>query len=322
MEDTYKTGIESYENSYKTGVEELDQKEILAYDIEVFKYNSMVVFKDLEGETIRVFSSSLDGLGDYIDRGLIKEEGYKDLKDFVDGKVLVGYNNYHFDDYILYAMTLDRGQKLIKEQNDAIIKNKSKVNMKKINNCITLDAFQQIDVSRPGLKKVEGNMGVSIVESSTPFDIDRPLTPKENLEALKYCEYDVSQTIEIFKMRKDYFKSKFKLVDMIEKDYLKKMAYKWNTTSLVGQILKPRRKAASRRHVSDDFMAAVPEDVQEMWRQLDGGVGIDIKKKKVVHEAFGNVIEFGWGGLHGAPKGYVERGNVRLADVALIPWCN
>ena len=43
----------------------------------------------------------------------------------------------------------------------------------------SLDCFQQIDVSRPSLKKIEGNMGRMILESSVPFTINRPLTHEE-----------------------------------------------------------------------------------------------------------------------------------------------
>lgn len=296
--------------------------DLLFYDIEVFQYNSMVVFKDIEGKTVRVFSSSLDGLGDYIDQGLIKGQGFKDLDEFLKDKTLVGYNNYFYDDYILYAMSMNMDQEVIKTWNDSIIQGLSDVNMKKINTCKTYDAFQQIDVSRPGLKKVEGNMGRSIVESSVDFNLDRPLSPAENLETLRYCEYDVLQTIEIYKMRHEYFSSKEKIIDMMDEEHLKERAYKWNTTSIVGQILKPRRKTPSRRLVSDEFLEMVPYDVQEMWRQLDKTFDFKFKKKKVIVEEFGNVVEFGWGGLHGAPKGFVKKENVKLADVALTQWRN
>ena len=296
--------------------------DLLFYDIEVFKFNSMVVFKDLEGKTVRVFSSSLDGLGDYIDQGLIKGQGFKELDEFLKDKTLVGYNNYFYDDYILYAMSMNMDQEIIKTWNDSIIQGLSDVNMKKINTCRTYDAFQQIDVSRPGLKKVEGNMGRSIVESSVDFNLDRPLSPAENLETLRYCEYDVLQTIEIYKMRHEYFSSKEKIIDMMDEEHLRDRAYKWNTTSIVGQILKPRRKTPSRRLVSDEFLDMVPYDVQEMWRQLDKTFDFKFKKKKVIVEEFGNVVEFGWGGLHGAPKGFVKKENVKLADVALTQWRN
>lgn len=291
-------------------------EELLFYDIECFKYNSLVVFKNIEGKTVRIFSSHLDGLGNYIDKGLILDQGYENLERFIKDKTLVGYNNYFYDDYILYAMSKNFPQNMLKQWNDSIIQNDSKVNMKKIEVCKTLDCFQQIDVSRPGLKKVEGNMGFSIVESTVDFNIDRLLTPSENLETLKYCEYDVLQTIEIFKMRSDYYSSKNKVIEMLENEDLQKKAYKWNTTSIVGQLLRPKRKAPSRRLVENSMLNLVPIEVKDMWKELDSTIDFKFKKKKIIVEEFGNFIEFGWGGLHGAPKGFTEKKNIRLADVS------
>lgn len=293
------------------------ETDTLVYDVEVFKYNSMVVFKDLEGETVRVFSSHLDGLGEYVDKGLIKRPGYKDLREFIDGKTLIGYNNYFYDDKILYAMSMDLGQEIIKIWNDALIERSEDVNIKRINNCKTLDVFQQIDVSRPSLKKIEGNMGRSIIESKVSFDIDRPLTPDENLETVKYCEYDVLSTLEIYKMRQSYYSSKRTIVDMIEEEHLRERAVRWNTTSIVGQILRSKKIGRPGALVDSQFKAMVPGEVRDMWAELDGGT-LDYKwsKKKVITQEFGNVIEFGWGGLHGAPPSFGDWEDVRLADVA------
>lgn len=298
-------------------------QDLYFYDIEVFKYNSLVVFKDIEGETVRVFSSSLDGLGEYIDKGLIRGQGFDGLEEFITGKTLVGYNNYHFDDYIIQAMidtaldnkSLEDRQAVIKSWNDSIIKKNSTVNMKKVECCKTIDCMQQIDVSRPGLKKIEGNMGMSIVESDVDFNIDRPLTPEENLETVRYCEYDVKATIEVFKMRHEYFSSKDAIVGMVDDERLKNRAYKWNTTSIVGQILKPKSKLRQGLHVKDEFMDYVDQDVKDMWSELSHTVDFKFKKRKVIKEEFNNVIEFGWGGLHGAPKGFIKADDVKLMDV-------
>lgn len=298
-------------------------KDLYFYDVEVFKYNSLVVFKNIEGETVGVFSSSLDGLGEYIDKGLVVGKGFNGLEKFITGKTLVGYNNYHYDDYIIQAMidsaldnkTLEERQKVIKSWNDSIINKKSTINMKKVECCKTIDCMQQIDVSRPGLKKIEGNMGMSIVESDVDFNIDRPLTPGENLETVKYCEYDVKATIEVFKMRHEYFSSKDALVNMIDDEGLQEKAYKWNTTSIVGQLLRSKDKLRQGLHVKDDFMDYVDEEVKNMWSELSHSIDFKFKKRKVVIEEFDNVIEFGWGGLHGAPKGFIKADNVRLMDV-------
>lgn len=295
----------------------------LFFDIEVFKYNSMVVFKDMDGNTEKVFSSSLNGLGEYLDKGISIEQGYENLKSFVKGKTLVGYNNHFYDDRIMKVMlqgglTLDEKQKILKESNDNIIGGKNLGWLKYTNDLPykSLDCFQQIDISKPSLKKIEGNMGVSIIESSVDFNIDRKLTPNENLETLKYCEYDVLNTIRIFKMRNDYFESKQAIVDMIDDKKVRDKAYKWNTTSIVGHILKSKKTLFTTGILpSDELLSHVNEEVREMWSELPNTLDHKFEKKKVVIEEFGNEIEFGWGGLHGAPKGFVKASNVRLKDV-------
>lgn len=290
-------------------------EDYLFFDTEVFKYNSMIVFKNYEEETVRVFSSSLDGLGELYDKGLIKEEGYRNLESFIEGKTIVAYNNYGYDDYIIYAMSKNFLQDILKQWNDSIIKKQSTVNMKKIEVCKTLDAMQQIDVSRPSLKKIEGNMGLSIVESKVDFDIDRPLTPEENYETFVYCEYDTGQLVKIFKLRKGYFESKAAIVEMLPEE-MREKAYKWNTTSIIGQLLKPKTPVRTGRLVPDELMKLVPVDVRNMWHELDSTQDYKFKQKKVIVQKHGNDIEFGWGGLHGAPQGVFEAKDVKLLDVA------
>ena len=299
---------------------------ILFYDIEVFKHQSCVVFKDINGDTVRIFTNNLSGLGSYIDKGIITECGYEALGEFIRDKTLVGYNNYWYDDYVLYAMSCELKsnvekyrQSMIKGYNDTIINKGDQKSLKRVD-LKTYDCFQQIDVGRPGLKKIEGNMGKSIVESTVDFNIERPLTPSENLETVKYCEYDVKMTVEVWKMRKEYFKSKKEVANMLDEN-LRDKAYRWNTTSIVGQLLKWTKgtEPTDSQIGQWDKFDYVPEEVGEMWRQLDDRHfrmnDYKFKKKKVTVEEFGNVIEFGWGGLHGAPKGFIYRENVKLLDV-------
>lgn len=289
--------------------------ELLAYDIEVFKSQSCVVFKNMKKETVKIFTNNLNGLGEYVDNGVLTHSGFDGLEEFLENKILIGYNNHHYDDYILYAMSKNLDQSIIKEWNDNIINNGSKVNMKKVSN-LTYDAFQQISVARPSLKKVEGNLGKSIIESDVDFTYEGVLKPKDNLSVVKYCEYDVEQAIEIYNMRNDYFDSKKAIVDMIDDENLREKAINWNTTSIVGQILKPKRKAPSRLLVDESLLTNVPEDVQRMWQELNKTLDYKFNTKKVIVDDFNCKVEFGWGGLHGAPDGVYEARDVKLLDVA------
>lgn len=282
------------------------------YDVEVFPNQSCVVFKNEDGVTDAIFTNNTKGLGEYADKGILYK-GYAELKDYIKDKALYGYNNYWYDDYILYAMTMNLGQKVIKEWNDSIINNSSKISMKKINH-ETYDIFQQIDISKPSLKKIEGNMGHNIFESEIDFDKEE-LTADENLQVVKYCENDVLETITVYNMRSDYFESKSTVINMLEDD-LKDKAYKWNTTSIVGQLLAPKTQIPRRRLVDDELLELVDVDVKNMWLELDTTQDFKFKTKKVIVEAFGCVFEFGWGGLHASPKGVIDVRNIKLYDVA------
>jgi hypothetical protein len=275
-----------------------DQENLLFYDIEVFKYNSFVVFKNIKKEIVRIFNNT---------------EGFVGLADFIKGKVLVGYNNYWYDDKILTYMIELKPQHLIKQLNDRIIsgENVSYINRLDI---VSLDCFQQIDVSRPSLKKCQGNWGKAIVESSVDFSIDRPLTPEEMKESLFYCGYDVDTTIDIFIKRiKSYFQPKQSLLEMLGNP----KAARWNTTSISAALLleKPLDRWDKVKNIPPEMWAMVPEAVQDMWREKSESWQFKSKLNHVEIEAFDNVIQFGFGGLHGAHKRIKKAKNVKLLDV-------
>jgi hypothetical protein len=269
--------------------------DLLFYDIEVFKKNSLIVFKDINKKVVKIFHNN-----------------FAMLADFIEGKTLVGFNNYYYDDKILVYMIENKPQALIKELNDKIIKGE---NVKFINkhDFKSLDVFQQLDVSKPSLKKVLGNMGRMILESSVPFDLDRELTADELQQTIYYCSSDVDGTIDIYKEReKSYFQPKQSLLEMLGKP----AAAKWNTTTLSANLLleRPLPKWASVR-IPPEFWLLVPADVREMWIEASTAFGADPKIKTVTIEEFNCDIQFGFGGLHGAHKYIKRQKKVKLLDV-------
>ena len=170
----------SEENQLKALIKIFKDADLLFYDIEVYSQDAFVVFKDINKKLKRVFHNN-----------------FVLLADFIQGKTLVGYNNYHYDDKIMQYMLDFKTPEQIKWLNDRIIEGEDVrfVKTKKFN---SLDCFQQIDVSYPSLKKIEGNMGRMILESSVPFSINRSLQPDEFDSALFYCMYDVDTTIDIY----------------------------------------------------------------------------------------------------------------------------
>ena len=153
----------------------------------------------------------------------------------------------------------------LKRLNDRVIQGKERLRTDM--RLKTLDVYQQISVSKPGLKKIEGNMGKMILETGVGFDIDRPLTEEEFQGELEYCMYDVDMVIEIWKLRQEsYFLPKKALLER----YGNKQAYRWNTTTISANMLleKPLIPWSSIR-VDEDILNLVPLEVKEMWLQIN-----------------------------------------------------
>jgi hypothetical protein len=264
------------------------------YDIEVYTHNAFVVFKDENKITMRIFKD---------------DDRFNGLTEFVKGHTLIGFNNYWYDDHVLCAMMDRKPMSDIKKLNDRIIGGEKQRAQDRFR---SLDVFQQIDVSKPSLKKIEANMGSMILESSIPFDIPTRLDPEQYKEALAYCSYDVDKTIDIWHMRKNsYFAPKQSLVDMVGK------GERWNTTTLSANALLSNSsvdKWYSIRLSGDNWrdlslLDMAPQEVVELWTSGK-------TKGKVKVEEFGCSIEFGFGGLHGVNKTTKKVKNMKLLDVA------
>lgn len=274
---------------------------LLFYDIEVFKEDSLVVFKNIKKEIVGLFVNN-----------------FKGIADLITGKTLVGYNNYFYDDFILTYMIDQRNQSQIKDLNDKIISGER--NPVTVHRLIkSLDCFQQIDIGYPSLKKIEANFGKSIIESTIDFNINRKLTETELQETIEYCCYDVDNTIEIYKLReKSYFEPKMSIIRRLPKDKQER-AIRWNTTTISANLLTDYRLdpwsdiRLGEYDKSGNYALfnRIPLEVVNHWKTKDKG--------NLTVQAFGCNIEFGFGGLHGVPIDDDKLfKNVILLDVASL----
>lgn len=264
-------------------------EDIMFYDIEVFSHDAMVVFKDINKRLLRVFHNN-----------------FVKLADFIEGKTLIGFNNFWYDDKILTYMLEQKTIHQIKALNDRLIGGEKWNHVSP--RIKSLDVFQQIDVSMPSLKKIEGNMGKMIFESSVSFDLDRPLTEDEYHDVLDYCMYDVDTTIDVYKKRvESYFQPKQSLVEMLGNEN----AAKWNTTTLSANLLlkKPLPKWSNIR-VPEEMLEIVPPEVADLWLTKSKG-------SVTIHE-FDNEIIFGFGGAHSTNTKRKRFENVHNLDVASL----
>lgn len=290
--------------------------DLLFYDIEVTAFDALVVFLDIDKNEVAHFWNN---------RGRrVQEEpsGFEGVTDVIRDKILVGYNNYFYDDNILTLMmgSATSMPDIIKANNDRMIRGEG-FSGRRSPLIRSLDVMQQIDVSRPSLKQIEGNMGISIVESTVDFNIGRPLTDEEREEMLYYCRHDVAATVDIYKLRqKSYFEVKEGLLKMLPEG-ASKDSYRWNTTTLAANVLLGNGKLTPWlcHRVPKRLwrnVRGIPPEVWDMWEDCTTEEGVLGKGRSKTIKAYGCNFVFGMGGLHGAPSKPIRCGKVKHKDVA------
>ena len=274
---------------------------LIFYDFEVFRYNWLVVFIDPYKEETTVI------IDDPRKLYLFYEKNKQ--------SIFIGYNSRHYDQYIFKGILAEFDAWYV---NDFIIN-------KKMPGWRLSDIIQQIrlynyDVAKlndGGLKTLESFMGNDIEETSVPFDIDRPLTPDEIAETVKYCTHDVEQTIEVFMQRKADFDAHMGLITTFKLplSYINK-----TPVQLSAKILN-----CERVERDDEFEVEIVPTLRLTkytavleWfkRRLQeckktGNYGTESLKIDIA----GVPHSFGFGGAHGARLKYHKTGLLLHVDV-------
>ena len=84
----------------------------IVVDTEVFAYDNVTVFKDVDTASRSIYHNDNDGVREYFDNN-------KDA-------IYVGANIKHYDQFILKSMACDFSPEEVKQLNDYIIKHKLK----------------------------------------------------------------------------------------------------------------------------------------------------------------------------------------------------
>lgn len=280
---------------------------LIFYDVEVFKYDWLVVFnKNGELEVIVNDSSRLSYY----------------MKKHYDS-YFVGYNNYNYDDYIIASLLNSSDSDLYSLSKQLVEKRiKPKINIE----FKSLDLMQDIR-GYISLKKIMGNLGMNIKETPVPFDIDRKLTCDELNRIIKYCKNDVRATKKVYKYRLNYFKTKFTL---IKKFNLPEECIKLSENQLSYKILgcsyfKEPRDYLLLEYVKNINWDIIPNDVFEFFNELEqlyryGKTYEEICKRVKKHPLQTVVahtnMNYGLGGLHGFSPIYTSIGNTMCIDVS------
>lgn len=276
---------------------------IITYDIEVLKYDWIMVFK--QGQDYRVIHNNKEELKTYID-SLSKNKA-----------ILVGFNNYHYDDVVLAGVLLDKDPYEISKK---LIVKGERVNYKL--NLITLDVMQELPLG-VGLKSSQANLGMSIVETPIDFNLDRPCTKEELDLLIKYCKNDVKDTEMLFKVRQDYFQAKFEIVNEFG---LAVPCVKNTRAILSSKVLKCIKYNAPRDRLHIDYdphinWNIIPKEVKDFFSQCEydyrcGGDYQEIESRKLKLNVCGVPHVYAFGGIHGALEKYNATGYFLHIDVS------
>lgn len=276
---------------------------IVTYDVECFAYNWLVVLKDKEtGTYTRIWDDN---------------EALKACLD--DETIYIGFNSKHYDQYIIKAIAADFSPQEIKQVNDFIIAGGQGWQ------CSLLDGiyfnFNNVDIrddTQKGLslKAIEGHLGMSVKESSIPFDIDRPLTEGEKRETEFYCDHDVDTTEKLIDIRKDYLKNKINLGRLAGIDEVKAMGM--TNAKLTAAMLKATKKPHDdeRQYVYPDNLKReyIPQEVFDFFdRMYDETIPDSELFKGKFNLMIGECpVTLGYGGIHGAiPNFFWEETDTR-----------
>lgn len=271
---------------------------IYVYDIETFKHDWLVVFKSIR-------------TGEYT---VIHNDNHA-VKEFMTAdKLLVGFNNKHYDNHIIKAILCGADNTLVKEINDFIIGGGLgwehwflQQNRAWFNTFDIRDDMQQ----GLGLKDIEGHLGMKIEESSVPFDIDRPLTAKEVQETIGYCKYDVDVAERLVKLRKNYLKCKQMLGAM--RDISPERSLYMTNAKITAAYLGAKKKEWDDGRVYEYppnlDRSVIPKEILDFfWTINDLSIPDDkIFKTSLTVDIGGCPTKYAWGGVHGSLSTYREK---------------
>jgi hypothetical protein len=270
---------------------------IVVYDIEVFKYDWIVVFYDTSLNTWTVYHNDNKGVREFMER---------------PGQIFCGFNNKRYDNLCTKAMSCGASPELIKQINDFIIvEDRSGWDhwfLKQ--NRFWFDSFDLMDDTQVGtsLKSIEANRGDDIVETGVDFNIDRPLTPEELQLEIDYCKADVLNTAKLLTLRKNYLQTKLNVGRQFNiPDH--KALYMSNamlTATALGA--KPVERYDEREYQYPDNLdkSMIPPEVLAFFdRMRDKAIPDEEIFSSSIEIQIGECpVKLGFGGIHGAIPNY------------------
>lgn len=286
---------------------------LFIYDVEVFRYDWLIVFKDHESSEYTVIHNDNEAVKNFLD----------------DDAIYFSFNGKFYDQYIVKAICAGASPEELKELNDFIIGGGLgwqhpiiRESFFYMNNVDVRDDMQM----GLSLKAIEGHLGLSVEETTVPFDIDRPLTPAELEDTIRYCKHDVDTTEKLVELRKDYLNGKVSVGRMkgISDARAMGMTNAKLTAAFLGARAIPHgdeREYEYPPNLARDF---IPPEVFDFFDRIrNPTVPDDVLFKSKLEITVGDCpVTLAYGGIHGALPCYNEEAQgkrvIRNYDVASL----
>lgn len=243
--------------------------------------------------------------------------------------VFIGFNSKYYDQFIIKAICCGFSPQEVKAINDYIIGGGQGWECPLLHD--QFFRFNNVDIKDDmqkglSLKAIEGHLGLSVKESTVPFDIDRPLTEEERRETEFYCDHDVDTTDKLIDVRAEYLKSKISVGRMVGMSDAKalSMTNAKLTSALLGASAREYKDERAYTYPPNLHKEHIPAEVFAFFDQMhDASISDDdLFKSKLNFEIGGCPCVVGFGGIHGAIPTYQEeaQGNrtIRNYDVASL----
>lgn len=224
---------------------------------------------------------------------------------------IYGFNNHDYDDFVLIDVLTNQPVEVTKKQSDKYI-TKKYTKKEWPTGLVTWDLRDQLlSVS---LKKYESMKGLSVKESTVPFNKSDEFNAAELEEVIRYNVQDLRSTLSLFNTRNDdnhgnYLDNKRMLVEHYGTGY----SYRYSNTTITSMYLMGNDRLKTLEPdapkivgVGDDiarFLHHINE-VNPLIVDAPKALRASLTKKyeptSLTIEQFGNVFTFGSGGLHSA----------------------
>ena len=269
---------------------------VYIYDFEVFKHDWLICLLNKQTKEVTHIWNDNTALVKWLD---------------ATQPLLGGFNNKHYDKFILGGVLLLFSPEEVKEINDTIIQHGVEgwqiPNLKQMPN---VPQYDLIDNCKAGisLKSFESNVFRNICESKIDFDVDHALSDAERAEVLKYCIEDVRATDVLDDQLMSYNITKVNLGARC--GLSPEISVSMTNAKLTAVLLGAKKKnwTDGRQVELPDNLdkSVIPKHVLDYYEQLYSEMtDEELFDTFLDTEVKGMPIRYGWGGVHGSLEQFV-----------------